>query len=102
MSWVLLMIGAVMQSLQLIVLGIGLFSLVVIFQLINLPVEFDASSRAKKILLERGYISRDEQGPVENVLSAAAMTYVAATVTAILTLLYYLFRFGLLGGRDNN
>lgn len=74
----------------LIYIGVGLFSLTVLFQLINLPVEFNASSRAKKILLEQGIINQAEHKEVDGVLDAAALTYVAATVSAISTLLYYL------------
>ncbi len=73
--------------------GIALFSGVVFFQLVNLPVEFDASARAKKLLLEKGMVAPgEEQVHVIRVLNAAAMTYVAATLTAILTLLYFVFR----------
>lgn len=87
----------------LLIAGIALFSLTVLFQLINLPVEFDASKRAKD-LLRSADIVRDgeEYNAMRRVLSAAAMTYVAATVTAAATLLYYLFRSGLLGGGGNN
>ena len=97
-SWFLLMIGVVMQSFNLILFGIVLFSAAVLFQVVNLPVEFNASTRAKELLFSQGIIAQDERPVVSNVLGAAAMTYVAATVTAVLTLLYYLFRFGLIGG----
>ncbi|RMG44479.1 MAG: zinc metallopeptidase [Candidatus Dadabacteria bacterium] len=96
----IIIIGALFSSFQLIVAGIFLFSLVVVFQLINLPVEFDASARAKEILTSSGYISQAEYPVVSEVLSAAAMTYVAATLSSILTLLYYIVRFGLGGSRD--
>lgn len=76
----------------LFIAGIALFSLTVIFQLINLPVEFDASNRAKRLLVSSGIIGDDELPEVRRVLSAAAMTYVAATLTAVLTLMYYVFR----------
>lgn len=69
--------------------GLVLFGVVVVFQLINLPVEFNASSRARAILLDQGMVSRDEDVVVGRVLNAAAMTYVAATITAVMTLLYY-------------
>jgi Zn-dependent membrane protease YugP len=72
--------------------GIGLFSLTVLFQLINLPVEFDASNRAKAQLIEAGIVTPDEMLPIRSVLSAAAMTYVAATITAVLTLIYFVLR----------
>jgi uncharacterized protein len=70
--------------------GVALFSLVVLFQLINLPVEFDASRRAKAILQQANLIAPGGEAVAMNrVLNAAAMTYVAATVGAIATLLYY-------------
>lgn len=72
-------------------LGVILFAGVVFFQIVNLPVEFDASSRAKKMLPQLGLISgRDEQAGVNRVLNAAAMTYVAATVVAAMQLLYFI------------
>jgi Zn-dependent membrane protease YugP len=80
-------------------IGIGLFSIVVLFQLVNLPVEFDASRRARLVLIEHGIVSEQELVPVSRVLNAAALTYVAATLTAIMQLLYFLYRAGLLGGR---
>jgi Zn-dependent membrane protease YugP len=70
--------------------GIALFTVVVIFQLVNLPVEFNASRRARAVLLNNGMINAQEDKVVGKVLHAAAMTYVAATITAILQLLYYL------------
>jgi Zn-dependent membrane protease YugP len=76
-----------------------LFSITVFFQLVNLPVEFDASARARKVLVSCGVIAEAEDPPVAKVLNAAALTYVAATLSAILTLLYLLLRSGLLGGR---
>lgn len=72
--------------------AIGLFSLVVLFQVVNLPVEFDASNRAKRILSDTNMVTADEAPVVKKVLSAAALTYVAATLTAILTLLYLVIR----------
>jgi Zn-dependent membrane protease YugP len=71
------------------VIGLAGFGVVVIFQLVNLPVEFNASSRAREILLTQAMITPQENKVVGKVLSAAAMTYVAATLTAIMTLLYY-------------
>lgn len=69
--------------------GLGMFALVVLFQLINLPVEFNASSRARSILLEQSMVTPQENVIVGKVLNAAAMTYVAATITAVMTLFYY-------------
>lgn len=73
--------------------GIIGFGATVFFQLVNLPVEFDASSRAKTELVNLGIISGPELPYVSKVLNAAALTYVAATLQAVLTLAYYVFRF---------
>lgn len=97
----LIILGAVLHmNMLLIWLGIGLFSCVVFFQLVNLPVEFNASARAKTQLVSLGIVSRDELVYVNKVLNAAALTYVAATLQAVLTLLYYVMRFT--GGRDRD
>ena len=98
-SFFLFFIGAMLNSFGMIAVGIGLFSIVVIFQLINLPVEFDASARARRILLETGMVSSSEDKAVGKVLNAAALTYVAATITAIATLIYYVVRSGVLNRR---
>ena len=76
-----------------LLLGIICFAGVVAFQLVNLPVEFNASSRAKRELVDLGIVSGSEIHYVSRVLNAAALTYVAATLQAVLTLLYYLWRF---------
>jgi hypothetical protein len=102
-SWLafpMLFAGMIFKFPQLILIGIALFSAVVLFQIITLPVEFDASARAKRVLADSGIISDEEEmRGVRSVLGAAAMTYVAATIQAVLTLLYYLWRSGLLGRR---
>lgn len=72
-------------------LGVILFSAVVFFQIINLPVEFNASNRAREQLVAQGLINANEEHYVATVLNAAALTYVAATLQSIMTLLYYLF-----------
>ncbi len=84
------------------VVGIGaiVFSGVLLFQLVTLPVEFDATARAKRLVLEAGVIDEDERYGIDRTLNAAALTYVAAVVSTLLTLLYFLIRSGLLGGRD--
>lgn len=87
----LLMLGIFFQPLLL--LGIILFSAVVFFQVINLPVEFNASARAKRQLVEQGIVRDQDMPYIRPVLSAAALTYVAATLQAILTLLYYILRY---------
>jgi Zn-dependent membrane protease YugP len=96
--WILIMAGLVLGMFRLIMLGIILFSLTVVFQLINLPVEFDASRRARQMLLSTGMVAPEEDEVVGSVLNAAAWTYVAATLTSVMTLLYYLVQFGLIGG----
>jgi hypothetical protein len=85
---------------QLSWVGIGLFSMTTIFTLVTLPVEFDASRRALASLKGR-YVTDDEYDGAKKVLNAAALTYVAAFVTSLLTLLYWAMRLGLLGGRRN-
>ncbi|MGQ0628099.1 MAG: zinc metallopeptidase, partial [Phycisphaerales bacterium] len=73
---------------------------IAVFQLINLPVEFDASNRAKRLLATSGLIRDGEEAAVmSKVLNAAAWTYVAATLGAVLTVLYYVIQSGLLGGQ---
>jgi Zn-dependent membrane protease YugP len=102
LSWIIIMAGFFLHLSGLILLGIAAFSLTVIFQLVNLPVEFDASRRARVALVDAGLVTPDEDAIVGNVLNAAALTYVAATITAVLTLLYFLIRSGLLGGRRSD
>jgi len=98
-SFILLFIGLIFTMPMLVWAGIILFSGVVFFQIVNLPVEFNASSRAKAELVGLGIVRPDEMVYVNRVLNAAAMTYVAATLQAILTLLYYVLRFSG-GSRD--
>ncbi|GIM27858.1 neutral zinc metallopeptidase [Clostridium polyendosporum] len=83
LSWILFLLGIVLGIQPLVTFGIILFSGVVIFQLITLPVEFNASSRALKILSSRGILYNDEIKGARKVLDAAAMTYVAATLMAV-------------------
>jgi uncharacterized protein len=97
---ILLVLGAILALKPLIWVGILVFSAVVFFQVVNLPVEFNASARAKQQLVALRIISPDELYYVNKVLGAAAMTYVAATLQAIMTLLYYIVRFGSQGRRD--
>jgi Zn-dependent membrane protease YugP len=82
-SWILFIIGLMLGFKGLTMLGIVLFSAVVVFQLITLPVEFDASTRALNILKSRGILYGDETKNAQKVLDAAAMTYVAATLMAV-------------------
>jgi len=86
LSWPLLLLGLVLSFDPLVLAGIWLFSLVVVFQLVTLPVEFNASRRAMRILEERGILGSEELKGARKVLSAAAMTYVAAAVGSLLQL----------------
>jgi hypothetical protein len=89
-SSILILAGLLLQFGPLLWIGIALFGGVVFFQLVNLPVEFNASSRAKAQLVDLGIINREELTYVDKVLDAAAWTYVAGTLQAVLTLLYYI------------
>ena len=86
-------------SQEMVAVGAVLFAGVLLFQIVTLPVEFNASSRAKALIVQQGIISVQEREGVDKVLNAAALTYVAAAVSTLLTLLYFLWRSGLLGGR---
>lgn len=98
-AYLLLMLGFIMHAMALVKLGILLFSVAVAFQFVTLPVEWDASNRAKRLLTQYALVSPADSKGVAGVLNAAALTYVAAAAAALLNLLYYLFRAGLLGGR---
>lgn len=99
--FVLLIAGMMFRSPALIWLGIGAFGLTCLFQLVNLPVEFDASRRAKQLLGEMGIVNQEGAGAVSSVLNAAAWTYVAATLQSVLTLLYYVVHLGGVGRSDD-
>ena len=75
---------------KLLWVAVGLFAITTLFQLVTLPVEYDASRRAKEQLFRLGLVRQDEGEGVSKVLNAAALTYVAALVTAVLQLLYYI------------
>jgi Zn-dependent membrane protease YugP len=102
LSWIILLVGFLFHAASLIYLGIAAFAVTVVFQLVNLPVEFDASRRARLALVDSGLVTPEEDATVGKVLNAAALTYVAATITAVLTLLYFLIRAGVLGGRSDD
>lgn len=85
-----------------LLIGIVCFAATVVFQIINLPVEFNASSRAKTELVSLGIVSGPELSDVRSVLTAAALTYVAGTLQAIATLAYYVFQFMAAGGFGRN
>ena len=102
-SWLgmpLFFIGFFFQAGILVQLGVVLFSFAVLFGLVTLPVEFNASSRAIQVLREGGYLTADEIPAAQKVLNAAAWTYVASALVAVLHLLRLLFLSGMLGGSD--
>jgi len=86
-SWILLILGIFMGSFNLAQLGVFVFLAVVLFQLVTLPVEFNASSRALLALETGGFLTREEAPGAKKVLDAAALTYVAALITAVLSML---------------
>jgi hypothetical protein len=94
---VLLIAGLIIGSMKLMLLGVLIYCCVLAFQVINLPVEFDASARAKRILTQYQIVDGAGAIAVSRVLDAAALTYIAATLQTLLTILYYLFR--ILGSR---
>jgi hypothetical protein len=94
-----MLIGLFMASANMVLAGAVLFSAVLLFQVVTLPVEFNASNRAKALIVEHGIVTMQERQGVDRVLNAAALTYVAAAVSTLLTLLYFLWRAGLIGGR---
>ncbi len=101
LSWPLILIGVIIGGMgsPMVSLGILLFSLAVLFQIVTLPVEFNASSRAVRLLDETGILQGEEVGYTRQVLGAAALTYVAAAAGSILQLLRLIILFG--GRRDD-
>lgn len=98
-GYFVMLIGLFIASTNMVLVGAVLFSAVLLFQIVTLPVEFNASNRAKALIVEHGIITMQEREGVDKVLNAAALTYVAAAVSTLLTLLYFLWRAGLIGGR---
>jgi len=101
MSYIIILAGFLLGILGLAKIGIVLFTVVVFFQIITLPVEFNASARAKELVMSYNMVSQSEMRGINAVLNAAALTYVAAAASAVMTLLYYVIQLGLLGGRDD-
>jgi Zn-dependent membrane protease YugP len=100
LGWILILIGLFLQITQLAWLGVIVFSAGAAFALATLPVEFNASYRARRLLTDAGLmLSPEEQRGVSNVLDAAALTYVAGLATALFQLLYYVFLVAGMGGR---
>jgi Zn-dependent membrane protease YugP len=100
LGWILIILGLVLRFTDLAWLGVLVFSGGAVFALATIPVELNASARAKRLLAETGLIrGQEEQRGVNNVLNAAALTYVAALVTAVMQLLYYVTLIMGMGGR---
>lgn len=107
LSYFVLIAGVMLQSLsqqpggfgaQMVNIGLAMFAVAVLFSLVTLPVEWDASSRAKKLMVQSGIVTPREQEGASAVLNAAFLTYVAALVTSLMTFLYFFLRFA--GRRD--
>ena len=96
-SYVILLLGFFLASQTMVLWGCVLFGVGVLFTLVTLPVEWNASARAKSMMVSCGIVSPHESSDAGSVLNAAFLTYVAAAVSALLTLLYYLFRAGVFG-----
>lgn len=101
-GFLLMSFGSVALGQLAVQLGALLFAGLVVFQLVTLPVEFDASRRALLAIERGGLVSASEHDGAADVLGAAAMTYVAAAVSSALTLMYYLYRAGLIGRSDED
>ncbi len=100
LGWIFILVGLFLNYTNLAWLGVAVFSLGAVFALATLPVELNASARAKQLLINSGMISgEDEQRGVNNVLNAAALTYVAALVTAVMQVLYFASMVAGSGGR---
>ncbi len=102
MSMPIIMVGGLLMSLvpvfgtPVLLLGCALFAVAVVFSVVTLPVEWDASARAKTAMVDAGIVTPQEMGGASNVLNAAFLTYLAAAIASILTLIYYLQRSGVL------
>jgi len=102
MSMPVIMVGGMLMALAptlgtpVLLLGVALFAAAVVFSVVTLPVEWDASARAKTAMLEAGIVNEQEADGASSVLNAAFLTYLAAAITSLMTLLYYLHRTGVL------
>lgn len=92
-AYITLMLGFIFQVVDLIYVSVALTAISLVFQLITLPVEFDASNRAKKLLYDYGIVDSSENDGVKKMLGSAAMTYVAGVLTTLLQMLYYILSF---------
>jgi len=102
LGYIMMAAGLMMHAPWLILVGAAAFSLVLLFQVVTLPVEFDASNRAKRLVVETGIIEPQERVGIDSVLNAAALTYVAAAISSLMVLIYYLFRAGVFNGRRSD
>ena len=100
LGWIFILLGIFLQLTGLAWLGVIVFSAGALFSLATLPVELNASARAKQLLVQTGIIvGQDEQKGVNRVLNAAALTYIAALLTSVMQLLYFTSLVGGMGGR---
>ena len=98
-SYIVILAGFFMHAPGLIFAGAMIFGAAVLFSIVTLPVEYDASARARKLMESAGIVTSREADAAGKVLNAAFLTYVASAVNSLLVLLYYLYRAGLFGGR---
>ncbi len=102
-GWILIFLGLILRITGLAWIGVILFAGGAVFALATLPVELNASARAKELLARTGIIqTEEEQRGVNQVLNAAALTYVAGLITSVMQLLYYVMLVGGMGGRRRN
>jgi len=101
LSFYVFLAGMLFRFPALMYVGCALFAVAFVFSVVTLPVEWDASARAKQYIVSSGIVSPGQEDASGKVLNAAFLTYVAAAVSSLLTLLYYLMRSGLLGGNDD-
>lgn len=92
LGYIVMLFGLIMGLVQMFWIGVAMFAMVLVFQIVTLPVEFDASARAKQLVVAHGIISEQERRGVDKVLNAAAWTYVAAAASTAMTLLYFILR----------
>ncbi|MFX3617182.1 MAG: zinc metallopeptidase [Sporolactobacillus sp.] len=101
LSYILIIAGFILGAMQLAFVGVLFFAAAVLFQLVTLPVEFDASSRALKQIVSLGIVREDERQPAKKVLSAAAMTYVAAALVSVLELIRFILMITMSNNRED-
>lgn len=87
LSWIVIFIGLIAEAFNIFIFGIGLISITLLFQLVTLPVEFDASKRANEELVKLKLVNKEESNGVKKMLGSAAMTYVASVLTSILEII---------------